>query len=85
MSSEDVNPDLAQQSNEINEGIMCCALENVQMQKDGLKIITKLDQQHSIQIDQYWYFFTKKIVKVGTLGIDALLEYICLFPLSMFF
>ena len=33
MSSEDVNPDLAQQSNEINEVIRCCALENAQMQK----------------------------------------------------
>ena len=56
MPSEDVNPDLAQQSNEINEVIMCCALENAQIQKNGLKIPTKLDQQHS-KIDQHWYFF----------------------------
>ena len=46
MSSEDVNPDLAQQSYEINEVIMCCALENAQIQKNGLKIPTKIDQQH---------------------------------------
>ena len=59
MPSEDVNPDLAHQSNEINEFIMCCALENAQIQKNILKIPTKLDQQHS-KIDQHWSFFTKK-------------------------
>ena len=56
MPSEDINPDLAQQSNEINEVIMCCALENAQIQKDGLKIPTNFDQQHS-KIDQHWYYF----------------------------
>ena len=59
MSSKDVNPDLAKQSYGINEVIMCCVLENVQIQKNGLKIPTKLDQQHS-KIDQHWYYFTKK-------------------------
>ena len=33
VSSEDVNPDFVHQSNEINEIIMCCALENALMQK----------------------------------------------------
>ena len=59
MSSEDVNPDLAQQSFEINEVIMRCALENAQIKKNGLKFPTNLDQQRS-KIDQHWYFFTKK-------------------------
>ena len=74
MSSEDVNPDLGQQSYEINEVIICCALENAQTpppppppkKKNGLKMPTKLDQQHS-KIDQHWYFFLlKRVVKVGT-------------------
>ena len=61
MSSEDVNPDLAQQSNEIDEVIICFALENAQIQK----ITTKLDQQHS-KIGQHWYFLLKKVMKVGS-------------------
>ena len=56
MPSEDINPNLAQQSNVINEVIMCCALENAQIQKDGLKIPTNRGQQHS-KIDQHWYYF----------------------------
>ena len=59
VSSEDVNFDLAQHSYEINEVIMSFALESALIQKkNGLKIPTKLDQQHS-KIDQHWYFFTK--------------------------
>ena len=52
MCSEDGNPDLAQQSNEINEVILCCALENAQIQRNGVKIPTKHDQQH-LKIEQH--------------------------------
>ena len=57
MSSEDVNPDLGQQSDDINEVTMCCTLENAQIQKNGLKITTKLDQQHSYIIPALVFFY----------------------------